>query len=293
MKRRVGALNSGSTNRLNKPKAPTCSLGASHLGAQPHRLCFLLFCAVSVKAWSSTGHQVVAEIARRHLTDAENSAVKTTMAPMLPLTLPTVTDFVSSAHWMDDIKADTHVFDAWHYVDADVRTAEPVFASDAANVVTVLDSLLPLHRASHTAFVPAFKIYTVTHLIGDVHQPFHCGQRDDRGGNDFPITGMGHIRNLHALWDEGVGRFTPSTSVSDLAASIVSEYPTPPAPDTGAETWARESWAIAKATYDELQPNTRPSDEYIAKSQAIVKEQLAKAGYRLAAALKLLGFGHV
>ena len=254
------------------------------MGAQPHRLCLALLCAVSVKAWSSTGHQVVAEIARRHLTDAEYSAVKTAMAPMLPLTLPAVTDFVSSAHWMDDIKADTHVFNAWHYVDADVRTAEPVFASDAVNVVTVLNSLLPLHRASHSAFVPAFKIYTVTHLIGDIHQPFHCGQRDDRGGNDFPITGMGHIRNLHALWDEGVGLFTPSTSVADLAASIVSEYPTPPPPDT-AETWARESWTIAKATYDELQPNTRPSDEYIVKSQAIVKEQLAKAGYRLAAAL--------
>ena len=282
---------SGKLTMSSQEKHPlTCAtLTKRRMGAQPHsvlRLCLALLCAVSVKAWSSTGHQVVAEIARRHLTDAEYSAVKTTMAPMLPLTLPTVTDFVSSAHWMDDIKADTHVFDAWHYVDADVRTAEPVFASDATNVVTVLGSLLPLHRASHSAFVPAFKIYTVTHLIGDIHQPFHCGQMDDRGGNDFPITGMGHIRNLHALWDEGVGLFTPSTSVSDLATSIVSEYPTPPAPDTGsAETWARESWTIAKATYDELEPNTRPSDEYVAKSQAIVKEQLAKAGYRLAAAL--------
>ena len=262
------------------------------MGAQPHSMILwsLLLCAASVNAWSSTGHQVVAEIARRHLTDAENAAVKSAMAPMLPLTLPAVTDFVSSAHWMDDIKSDTHVFDAWHYVDADVGTAEPVFASDAANVVTVLRSLLPLHHASHSAFVPAFKIYTVTHLVGDVHQPFHCGQRDDRGGNDFPIAGMGHIRNLHALWDEGVGLFTPSTSVADLAESIMSEYPTPPPPDTGsAGDWARESWSIAKATYDELQPNTRPSDEYIEKSQAIVKKQLAKAGYRLAVALKLLG----
>jgi len=250
--------------------------------------CFLLWAVASVNAWSSTGHQVVAEIARRHLSDAANTAVKAAIAPMMPLTLPTVTDFVSSAHWMDDIKSDTHVFDAWHYVDADVRTAEPVFGSSAANVVTVLESLLPFHSASHSAFVPAFKIYTVTHLIGDIHQPFHCGQRDDRGGNDFPIAGMGHIRNLHALWDEGVGLFTPSTSIEDLATSIMSEIPPPSTVDTTITDWARETWTIAKATYEELQPNTRPSDEYIANSRAIVKKQLAKAGYRLAAALAML-----
>lgn len=243
----------------------------------------LFFCFISqANAWSSTGHQVVAEIARRRLSDVQNAAVKTIMAPLIQLTAPGVTDFVSAAHWMDDIKADTHIFDAWHYIDADVRTDEPVFANDT-NVVTILEGLS--HKSAHkSAFMPAFRMYTLIHLIGDIHQPFHCGQRDDRGGNDFPISGMGHIRNLHAMWDNGVGFLTDTISITELADAVISETGKEEEEPLSIREWAKESWSISKATYAELEPNTRPSSEYIAKSQIIVKKQLAKAGYRLALA---------
>jgi hypothetical protein len=55
----------------------------------------------------------------------------------------------------------------------------------------------------------------VTHLVGDIHQPLHAGQLEDRGGNLICVTWMGEPSrrlssdgkttcsgaNLHAVWD--------------------------------------------------------------------------------------------
>ena len=43
----------------------------------------------------------------------------------------------------------------------------------------------------------------LVHFIGDLHQPFHAGDRGDRGGNDFKAS-YGVIAgrtNLHSIWD--------------------------------------------------------------------------------------------
>ena len=52
------------------------------------------------------------------------------------------------------------------------------------------------------------------HYSGDIHQPLHCSSRvnheypkGDRGGNDFPLTPMGDIKELHAAWDSVLMEF--------------------------------------------------------------------------------------
>jgi hypothetical protein len=58
------------------------------------------------------------------------------------------------------------------------------------------------------------------HVIGDVHQPLHCGYGYDRGGNDVKgfvftflfcfvssknvVTFFGEETELHAVWDTGM-----------------------------------------------------------------------------------------
>jgi hypothetical protein len=52
----------------------------------------------------------------------------------------------------------------------------------------------------------------VIHLIGDMHQPLHAEDNDDRGGNCVPVTYLGtapksndtkgdYVLNLHGIWD--------------------------------------------------------------------------------------------
>jgi hypothetical protein len=42
------------------------------------------------------------------------------------------------------------------------------------------------------------------HVIGDVHQPLHCGYGYDKGGNDVKVTFFGKQTELHAVWDSGM-----------------------------------------------------------------------------------------
>ena len=44
----------------------------------------------------------------------------------------------------------------------------------------------------------------LVHLIADLHQPLHLGNRKDRGGNNIRIIFRGKQTNLHALWDSGL-----------------------------------------------------------------------------------------
>jgi hypothetical protein len=39
------------------------------------------------------------------------------------------------------------------------------------------------------------------HLVGDLHQPLHCGFADDRGGNQVEIRYDNQAINLHEFWD--------------------------------------------------------------------------------------------
>jgi hypothetical protein len=39
------------------------------------------------------------------------------------------------------------------------------------------------------------------HVVGDIHQPLHCGYADDQGGNLVDITVNGEEMNLHSFWD--------------------------------------------------------------------------------------------
>jgi hypothetical protein len=44
----------------------------------------------------------------------------------------------------------------------------------------------------------------VEHLVGDLHQPLHCADNMDRGGNDVVVKWFGKSTNLHAVWDSSI-----------------------------------------------------------------------------------------
>jgi len=41
----------------------------------------------------------------------------------------------------------------------------------------------------------------VVHFVGDLHQPLHVSDNDDRGGNEVHVTFNTKQTNLHAVWD--------------------------------------------------------------------------------------------
>lgn len=259
-------------------------------------------------SWSNTGHMLVAQIAQMNMGD---NVPKVDCADL----------FVEAAPWFDDIKAVTHVFDQWHYVDSsdswsylgrfmDLRVVAPRLSLyplsgnatsrrsmyraavdvQAPNVVFAISGLQKaLH--SEVPLIHSFAQCALIHLVGDIHQPLHCINRGDRGGNDFHLQGP--HKNLHSLWDDGLGFFRhtlerPLTKESldylrTTASAIMDSFPRL-ASTQDPVAWAKESYAIANEhVYQGISMNEAPSDAYLKNNEAVVKRQLATAGYRLAA----------
>src|SRR5262249_42165447 len=154
------------------------------------------------------------------------------------------------------------------------------------------------------------------HFVGDIHQPLHDVDNNDRGGNCTAIQFFTEDKpiNLHAIWDYKLieHRIDQQKSTQPQYAAALNEgYATrfdtlssekPDDPDT----WAWQTHALADSvTYGNLSPaipvetpnpqadcnaerdkvaalHIRIDDDYFSKAMPVIDKQLATAGYRLA-----------
>lgn len=138
------------------------------------------------------------------------------------------------------------------------------------------------------------------HLIGDLHQPLHTADNKDRGGNDIPVLfGDGTIpTNLHSYWDNHLVQRLGNDS-RDNGASLNKQITKPKADEWSKGTptaWAKESFLQAKKVVynfagtqqfidDHGAKGARLNATYDNRALPVVREQLSKAGVRLAAVL--------
>lgn len=122
-------------------------------------------------------------------------------------------------------------------------------------------------------------------MVGDIHQPLHVGTGDDRGGNDTRVQWMGENSNLHRVWDSNMieSRQMSYTEISAnidvIDAGTIEEWQNATVRD-----WAYESMELRDDVYN-LPDNNRIGYEYRYANYDLVKEQLVKAGVRLAGVL--------
>ena len=129
----------------------------------------------------------------------------------------------------------------------------------------------------------------------DIHQPLHVSFEDDRGGHSIPVTGE-CAANLHAAWDtclvlkavgEDVGE-APTQLMKTITPAEIESWTSSEPMD-----WANESFAIAEQARTKYcirqgtscnQPSgkVRIDDAYVLANAPSIREQLQKAGVRLA-----------
>jgi hypothetical protein len=129
------------------------------------------------------------------------------------------------------------------------------------------------------------------HFVGDVHQPLHSSDDNDRGGNSKRVSADGFkAGNLHHFWDtEFVDELgsDAKTIASDLIGHITKDQQTQWQTGTASD-WAQETFKLAKTdAYGQLpEPNSKGSfrltDDYVTMATNDVAIQLSKAGVRLA-----------
>ena len=242
-------------------------------------LVFMLITASEkVFAWGKTGHELVAQIAFHFLDDSTKNLIKDYLGNL---------SIEEAANWMDESKGNTYYnfMRTWHYLD--MEKGEKYTPSSERNILTVLHSAIVELRNYKTIKKKDVKrdLLLLFHLIGDMHQPLHCGYAFDKGGNTVEIKSPFVSGNLHSVWDTQILEY--KNIGLDSCLDLYKTYDINTIADFNKIDelkWMYQSRALLDTVYS-FQDNYLDQN-YIDNNARIIKIQLLTAGLRLASVLK-------
>lgn len=253
--------------------------------------------ALECRAWGDVGHEVIVEIAKRHLTPQAQKAI----ASYIPY------DITADARWMDKHRSDPELLYMYHFHEQCINLStleyDPNAQVDKGDIMRGLwlaDYNLN-HRQHLSDSVIVLNIRMLLHFIGDLHCPVHLGvpgiwfpkppYRQDVGKWYFQGEAW---QSFHKFIDRSPGLIFPDKTPEQIAAII----------DKGisrreAASWVRGDFVdwtndAAKSGYriyeffpplweipDTPEPKYIP-DSFLDSTAGILTEELLKAGYQLA-----------
>jgi hypothetical protein len=255
-------------------------------------------------AWGPEGHELVGKIADKFINNNTRNAINELLEnhqfqSLSDGRLP---------NWADSIKSSAAyrrkypTMNLWHYIDIDVN-------ADLANLN--LDDFCPngdcalnklkkwqeiLKDGSKPLQDRREALFFIAHVVGDIHQPLHCAERNkDRGGNlvRVQLPNDDHVTNLHSVWDGNLVREAMGPlSKADYAARLANTLSTDKRKQYQQgklEDWIIESHKLAREkAYKGIPIQTDGgapfalTSAYILQGAETVEEQLIKGGVRLA-----------
>lgn len=266
----------------------------------------LVFATAPASAFWEYGHETVAAIAWANVTPHTRAEVRKLLARAAVMETPEcpAATLEQASVWADcvkplkDAKGEYRFGYAynWHFQNVNVckpfdletpcKDGNCVSAQIERAVATLKGRI-----ASQKARVEA--LLFLTHLVGDLHQPLHAGDRADRGGNDA----KGHYglwgdprTNLHTIWDGPLAERAISTP-----PGLVRRYsPAERARLTagGVTEWSRESWQVSRDyaycvalggdPCGPIPPGLTLNDAQVTRLVPVMRDKVTKGGLRLA-----------
>ena len=186
----------------------------------------LLLCAIidppPVAGWGATGHEVVANVAWRLLSNDTRASIERILGPTIQeatssssSSCPDCSPLALVADWADQARYTTayHWTAPLHYIDVrdnlieggcpagaiDDATRSPLcafnYTRDCTDDFCVAGAIANYTRQLHPSKIhgPAddggakVALKFVVHFVGDIHQPLHCSRTSDRGGNSIDV----------------------------------------------------------------------------------------------------------
>ena len=266
----------------------------------------LLFATAPANAYWEYGHETVAAIAWANVKPATKVEVRKLLARAALMETPEcpAATIEQASIWADCVKPlkgpdGKNRFDyaySWHYQNVNVcKPFDPTSACKDGNCVSAQIerevALLNDRVSSEKAKVEA--LLFLVHFVGDLHQPLHAGDREDRGGNDlkahwgiFTPARFG----LHQVWDG----LLPERALS-MPPSLIRAYPAAERARLSAGTvtdWSRESWQVSRdygyaaaLGGDPCAPEPKLvniDEATVQKLIPVMRDEVTKGGLRLA-----------
>jgi hypothetical protein len=282
-------------------------------------LCSVCLITFNAFGWSVEAHQAIALIAMKRLTGTSTANRIATILGTL-----TLEDIAVCPDQVRELEANeikklsapcAKIFpkpptgtEQWHFVNTPVKGTDFTPGADDVNAacqnvcavvqiqhfLDVLSSSSPTDAgAKKTADQQALSF--VVHFIGDIHQPLHSADRNgDAGGNAEHVKFFNDSNvALHAIWDNQIVAKIDS-SPAQLAADVTPEIATAAAQSQGQPMdWTLEAYIPARdVAYKGIPPSKGKAivatlaQPYQDAAAPVVRTQIARAGVRLAAALK-------
>ena len=99
-------------------------------------------------------------------------------------------------------------FKTWHYIDIPINQPHLDMTRDCPKGDCVIAKIEDFQKVlADPAAKPEQRkeaLMFLVHFIGDMHQPLHCSDNKDRGGNEVRVDFFGRNMNLHSVWDGGL-----------------------------------------------------------------------------------------
>ncbi len=269
-------------------------------------------------AWGDEGHEIIGHLAAHYLSPAARRAVDALLAEDATGLTPS-RSLAAETTWADRYRDSDRGGDArryrgtreWHYVDIEIAAPDldaachghaplpaGVPASQGPADACIVDKVdqfraeLADPRTEPEERLRALQF--LLHLVGDLHQPLHAADHDDRGGNAVRVHAPdGRSGNLHHAWDTVFVRML-GTDPAAIADQLAAELPADAArryAEGSPREWALESFAVARTHVYAPLPAATDRDlleldpTYASTACATVREQLQRAGVRLARVL--------
>lgn len=248
--------------------------------------------ARSVMAWGRLAHRSSAKLAETRLTPQARAKIRELLDPGESL--------ADASTWADENNRAIPGSAAWHYVNVPI-SAPRYSPRDCHGDNCIVAKLEEFRRVLADPQAPKARrrmaLRYVIHLVQDLHQPMHVGDRRDRGGNALQLQFYrDDSTNLHQVWDSGLLR-QRYRHESDLVRDLVDLAKQPEAGgwrEGRVEDWANESLDLARQAYripgtnSYLRSGMRIGREYEDANLPSAVRRLAQSGVRLAVILNRL-----
>ena len=245
-------------------------------------VCSILIQSSFVYAWGKIGHRVTGEIAESHLSENAKTQIKQLFPNESLAEISTYADEElsnPSTFWQK-----TSV--PWHWVTVpegnQYHDHHAPAEGDAYTALVAFKQTLQSKTASRKE--KQLALHFTVHIIGDLHQPLHCGNGKDRGGNNVKVEFFWQDSNLHRVWDSGIidGQKLSYTEWTKwlqqkMSAEKVAEWNV-----TNPKVWISESIILRNGLYPD---NDKLSWQYQYNHLPTIKTRLQMAGVRIAAYL--------
>lgn len=262
-------------------------------------LIFVSLSSAPAWAWGCSGHEIVALIARQELQTLDQKH-RTQVLPEVERLLALqdrdyphrycgdlhLDPMAFWATWADDHREADRATGPWHYWDIPLSQSSPAalpqFCAEGCVVQALESQIAILRDKTRPDAERSTALLWVLHLVGDMHQPLHEEDNNDRGGNCVPVSFLKHAAeqrpnggyspNLHFIWDTdlvedigGIHRKSPNASmeVGFFAARLEHDNDAlirrSAAAPVDVIAWANQVHHVARSlAYAELQPPIAP-----------------------------------